>query len=106
MNISVIVPLFNEEDSLSELCSWIDRVMQKNNFSYELILIDDGSKDNSWSVIENISVNNTSIKGVKFRRNYGKSAALRELYEETGITSVKIIAESKYKYSYFPVFGH
>ena len=76
MNISVVVPLFNEEQSLPELCSWIDSVMQANNFTYEVLLIDDGSKDNSWGVIENISSENRNIKGVKFRRNYGKSAAL------------------------------
>ena len=76
MNISVVVPLFNEEESLPELCSWIDKVMQKNNFNYEVLLIDDGSKDKSWEVIEKISTENTNIKGIKFRRNYGKSAAL------------------------------
>ena len=76
MNISVIVPLFNEEESLPELCAWIDRVMQKNNFSYEVLLIDDGSKDKSWEVVEKISADNSNIKGIKFRRNYGKSAAL------------------------------
>ena len=76
MNISVVVPLFNEEQSLPELCSWIDSVMQANNFTYEVLMIDDGSKDNSWGVIENISSENRNIKGVKFRRNYGKSAAL------------------------------
>ena len=76
MNISVVVPLFNEEESLPELCTWIDTVMQKNNFSYELLLIDDGSKDKSWEVIEEISADNSNIKAIKFRRNYGKSAAL------------------------------
>jgi glycosyltransferase involved in cell wall biosynthesis len=76
MDITVVVPLFNEEDSLPELCAWIDKVMQKHKFIYEVLLIDDGSKDNSWKVIEEISANNSSIKGVKFRRNYGKSAAL------------------------------
>ena len=76
MNISVIIPLFNEEESLQELCTLIDKVMQNNNFSYEVILIDDGSKDNSWQVISQLSVANENIKGVKFRRNYGKSAAL------------------------------
>jgi glycosyltransferase involved in cell wall biosynthesis len=76
MNISVVVPLFNEEESLPELCSWIDKVMQKNNFTYEVLLIDDGSKDKSWEVVEQISTENTNIKGIKFRRNYGKSAAL------------------------------
>jgi glycosyltransferase involved in cell wall biosynthesis len=76
MNISVVVPLFNEEESLPELCAWIGRVMQKNNFSYEVLLIDDGSKDKSWEVVEKISADNSNIKGIKFRRNYGKSAAL------------------------------
>lgn len=76
MNISVVVPLFNEEESLPELCTWIDRVMQKNNFSYEVLLIDDGSKDKSWEVVERISADNSNVKGIKFRRNYGKSAAL------------------------------
>ena len=76
MDISIIIPLFNEEESLPELCSWIEKVMNKNNYSYELLLMDDGSKDKSWSVIENISSKNSNIKGIKFRRNYGKSAAL------------------------------
>ena len=76
MDISVVVPLFNEEESLPELCSWIDKVMKENNFSYEVLLIDDGSKDKSWEVIEELSSGNSSIKGTKFRRNYGKSAAL------------------------------
>jgi len=76
MNISVVVPLFNEEESLPELCAWIDKVMQKNNYSYEVLLIDDGSKDKSWEVVEQISAENSNIKGIKFRRNYGKSAAL------------------------------
>ena len=76
MNISVVVPLFNEEESLPELCAWIDKVMQVNNYNYEVLLIDDGSKDNSWEVVEKISSENTNVKGVKFRRNYGKSAAL------------------------------
>ena len=76
MDISIVIPLFNEEESLPELCSWIEKVMNKNNYSYEVFLIDDGSKDSSWQVIEELSVKNSLIKGVKFRRNYGKSAAL------------------------------
>jgi len=76
MDISIIIPLFNEEESLPELCSWIEKVMNKNDYSYEILLIDDGSKDKSWTVIENISSKNPDIKGIKFRRNYGKSAAL------------------------------
>jgi glycosyltransferase involved in cell wall biosynthesis len=76
MDISVVVPLFNEEESLTELCVWIDKMMQTNNFTYEVILIDDGSKDKSWEVVERISTDNSNIKGVKLRKNYGKSAAL------------------------------
>jgi|TARA_B110000196_G_C21133698_1_gene659857 glycosyltransferase involved in cell wall biosynthesis len=76
MDISIVIPLLNEAESLPELCLWIDRVMIKNNYSHEVLLIDDGSKDNSWSVIEDIASQNKSVKGVKFRRNYGKSAAL------------------------------
>ena len=76
MDISIIIPLLNEEESLPELCLWIEKVMNKNNYSYEVLLIDDGSKDKSWSVIEDISSKNSYVKGVKFRRNYGKSAAL------------------------------
>ena len=76
MDISIVIPLLDEAESLPELCSWIDRVMIKNNYSYEVLLIDDGSKDNSWSVIEDIASQNQFVKGVKFRRNYGKSAAL------------------------------
>ena len=81
MNISVVIPLLNEEESLPELCSWIGQVMHDNNFSYELILIDDGSIDNSWKVIEELSSKNQNIKGIKFRRNYGKSAALNVAFE-------------------------
>ena len=76
MDISIVIPLLNESESLPELCSWIDKVMLKNNYTYEVLLIDDGSKDNSWDVIEAIGSKNQSVKGIKFRRNYGKSAAL------------------------------
>ena len=76
MNLSIVIPLYNEADSLPELCHWIGKVMRENNFSYELILIDDGSKDTSWSVIEGLCQSNQHIIGIKFRRNYGKSAAL------------------------------
>jgi glycosyltransferase involved in cell wall biosynthesis len=81
MDISVVVPLYNEEESLPHLIEWIERVMNENNFSYEVLLIDDGSKDNSWSVIESLMERNTNVKGVKFRRNYGKSAALNVGFE-------------------------
>jgi|UniRef100_UPI0040490169 glycosyltransferase involved in cell wall biosynthesis len=75
-NISVVVPLFNEEESLTELCDWISRVMQTHGFTYEVILVDDGSTDSSWEVVNTLSQNNKNIKGIKFNRNYGKSAAL------------------------------
>jgi glycosyltransferase involved in cell wall biosynthesis len=76
MDISVVVPLFNEEESLPELTAWIEKVMLENHFSYEIILVDDGSKDNSWEVLEGLQTKNPAVKGIKFRRNYGKSAAL------------------------------
>lgn len=76
MDISVVIPLFNEAESLPELHAWIKRVMQENRFSYEIIFINDGSTDHSWSVIEELSGKNEHVKGIKFRRNYGKSPAL------------------------------
>jgi len=76
MDISVVVPLFNEEESLPELAAWIKRVMEENNFSYEIMMIDDGSRDSSWKVIRKLQKENPLIKAIKFRRNYGKSAAL------------------------------
>ena len=83
MDISVVVPLFNEDESLPELSAWIDKVMVENNFSYEVILVDDGSTDRSWEVIESLRLQNPAIKGIKFRRNYGKSAALNVGFEAT-----------------------
>lgn len=76
MDISVIVPLYNEAESLPELAAWIARVMAENRFTYEVIFVDDGSTDDSWRVIESLKKENPHIKGVKFRRNYGKSPAL------------------------------
>lgn len=76
MDISVVVPLYNEEESLPELASWIDRVCSENGFSYELLLIDDGSSDNSWDVVTRLASENKHIRGISFRRNYGKAAAL------------------------------
>lgn len=76
IDISIVIPLFNEEESLTELADWIDNVMKKNEFSYEIIFVDDGSKDNSWNVIEQLQQKNPTIKAIKFRRNYGKSAGL------------------------------
>ena len=78
MDISVVVPLFNEEESLPELTAWIARVMQAGNFSYEVWLVDDGSTDNSWTVVEDLTAKNPNLKGIKFQRNYGKSPALYE----------------------------
>ncbi len=78
MDLSVIVPLLNEEESLPELATWIEQVMLANNFSYEVIMVDDGSNDNSWEVIEALHKTNEHIRGIKFQRNYGKSAALNE----------------------------
>ena len=72
MDISVIVPLYNEAESLPELTAWIERVMEENKFSYEIWFINDGSTDDSWQVIESLREKNSRVKGVKFRRNYGK----------------------------------
>lgn len=82
IQLSIVVPLFNEEESLPELCAWIHNVMKENHFSYEIILVDDGSSDNSWQVVKELISKNSSIKGIKFRRNYGKSAALNKGFEK------------------------
>ncbi len=76
-DISIVIPLFNEEESLPELHQWIVRVMQANNYSYEVIFVDDGSKDNSWDVVEDLKAKDDNVIGIKFRRNYGKSAGLQ-----------------------------
>lgn len=78
MDLSIVIPLYNEDESLPELAAWIEKVMLENNFSYEIIMIDDGSTDDSWKVIEQLRTGNSNIKGIKFQRNYGKSAALNE----------------------------
>ena len=78
MDVSIIIPLYNEEESLPELMAWIENVMTREQLSYEVIMIDDGSTDASWQVIENIRLNNDQLKAIKFQRNYGKSAALNE----------------------------
>ena len=78
MDISVVIPLYNEAESLPELTNWISRVMNENNFEYEIIFIDDGSNDDSWNVIKKLKKENKFINAVKFRRNYGKSAGLNE----------------------------
>jgi len=78
MDISLVIPLKDEEESLPELSEWINRVMNANNYSYEIIFVDDGSTDNSWNIIEELRNKNPNIKGIKFQRNYGKSAGLNE----------------------------
>ena len=78
MDLSIVIPLFNEDESLPELAAWIASVMQANSYSYEVIMVDDGSTDESWKVIEALRKENNHIKGIKFQRNYGKSAALNE----------------------------
>ncbi len=78
MDLSIVIPLYNEEESLPELAAWIKRVMKQNNYSYEIILIDDGSTDSSWQVIQQLQSGQPAIKGIRFQRNYGKSAALNE----------------------------
>lgn len=81
INISVVVPLFNEVESLPELHAWIKRIMDEHNFTYEIMFVDDGSKDGSWNVIEMLSKDHAEVKGIKFQRNYGKSAALQKGFE-------------------------
>ncbi len=81
-DVSVIIPLLNEEESLKELHAWIVKVMRENQLTYEVIFVDDGSKDKSWQVIEEICAADSSVRGIKFRRNYGKSAALHTGFEK------------------------
>ena len=81
MDISVVVPLYNEAESLPELAAWIERVMKEHGFTYEVLFINDGSTDNSWDVIKTLSEKNPALKGVSFRRNYGKSPALNTGFE-------------------------
>lgn len=76
LDISVVVPLYNERESLAELVAWIDRVARENNLSYEIIMVDDGSRDGSWQEIERLSALYPAIRAIRFARNYGKSAAL------------------------------
>jgi glycosyltransferase involved in cell wall biosynthesis len=78
LNLSVIIPFLNEEESLPELITWIERVMQENSYSYEIILVDDGSTDASWLKVQEAARKNSAVRGIKFQRNYGKSAALNE----------------------------
>lgn len=84
MDISVVIPLYNESESLPELVAWIDKAILDKGLSYETILVDDGSRDDSWKLIEELSAGNPNIKGISFRRNYGKSAALNEGFAVAG----------------------
>ena len=89
MDISVIVPLYNEAESLPELEAWIERVMSANGFSYEVIFVNDGSTDGSWEIIEELAARNPAVKGVCFRRNYGKSPALNTGFRRASICILK-----------------
>ncbi len=82
MDLSIVIPLYNEEESLPELCSWIKQVTDSNGFSYEIILVDDGSRDNSWEIVKKLSEENKNIRGISFQRNYGKAAALHVGFQE------------------------
>ena len=82
MDISIVIPLYNEEESLTELHNWIMKVMNENNYSYEIIFVDDGSTDNSWEVIKNLREESENVKAIKFRRNYGKSPALHCAFQK------------------------
>lgn len=83
MDLSIVVPLYNEEESLPELAAWIDRVCEKSGIAHEIIFVDDGSTDSSWDVVTELAQNSSNIRGIKFRRNYGKSAALNTGFRET-----------------------
>ena len=78
MDLSIVIPLIDEAESLPELTAWIERVMNAQRYSYEIIFVDDGSRDNSWEIIQQLRAANTHVKGIKFQRNYGKSAGLNE----------------------------
>ena len=88
LDLSIVIPLFNEDESLPELHTWIQKVVNQHNLSYEVIFVDDGSKDKSWKVIESLSQLDSNVKGIKFQRNYGKSAALQNGFE---IASGKVV---------------
>ena len=81
MDISIVIPLLNEAESLPELRAWIERVMVENRYSYEIIFVDDGSTDNSWKIISDFAADSEEVKGIRFQRNYGKSAALQKAFE-------------------------
>ena len=95
MDLSIVIPLFNEDESLPELAAWIERVVNEHKLSYEIIFVDDGSTDRSWEVIRQLRQGNPHIKGIKFQRNYGKSAALNEgfraVLQDAGADDVAIV---------------
>ena len=78
MDLSIVIPLLNEAESLPELEAWIRRVVEKEGYSYEIVFVDDGSTDNSWHIIQELSKQNPNVKAIRFRKNYGKSPALNE----------------------------
>ncbi|MCA1481741.1 glycosyltransferase [Bradyrhizobium sp. NBAIM08] len=77
LQLTILIPLYNEDESLPELQDWIVRVMIENNYTYEILFVDDGSTDNSWAIIEQLSVVNPQVRGIRFNRNYGKTAGLQ-----------------------------
>ena len=83
MDLSIVVPLFNEDESLPELVAWVDRVVKEQGYSYEIIMVDDGSTDRSWEVVKELNTQFESVKGIRFQRNYGKSAALQVGFQAT-----------------------
>jgi glycosyltransferase involved in cell wall biosynthesis len=91
MDISLVIPLLNEDESLPELTAWIEKVMGENNYTYEIIYVDDGSTDNSWKIIEELRNKNPAIKGIKFQRNYGKSAGLNEAALSGGVWQNQVL---------------
>ena len=81
MDISIVLPVYNEEESLRELSDWIDKVLSQHSYQYEVIMVDDGSSDKSWKVIEELAAESKQVKGIRFRRNYGKAAALHSAFQ-------------------------
>ena len=97
MDISVVIPLYNEEESLGELYNWLARVMHENNFSYEIIFVDDGSTDDSWKKICELKKADDNIKAIRFRRNYGKSPALHSAFKrDMGDIVITIYSDMQY----------
>ena len=109
INVSIVIPLFNESESLPELHRWIQGVMIDHSLSYEVIFIDDGSKDGSWGIIEDLRKKDAHVKGIKFQRNYGKSAALHVGFEKAVGKTVMLcssleVFDTTIEAIFFPVF--